>query len=107
MWVGALQTGQEHGISKSPTFSITRITFGIILLALITLSFVPWPPIPNRSHSLILQSEARFTLVPSKSTGENTATGEIVLAAQLHSTWSNTVSALSSCHLKARPARVA
>ena len=51
---------------------------------------------------LTLCTLARLTVVPSNSTGSNTATGLIspVLEA-LHSTSSNTVSAISSAHLKA------
>ena len=107
MVVAAPQTGQVCGISKVPSARTTFTTFGIILLALITCISVPLPPMPSRSHSLILQSEARFTVVPSSSTGLNTATGEMVEAAHDHSTWSSSVSAVSSCHLKASPARVA
>ena len=99
--VAEWQTGHVSGMWKIPIRSITLITFGMILLALITAIFVPLSPIPNRSHSEILQREARLTVVPSSSTGRNTATGEIVDAAHDHSTWSNSVSALSSCHLKA------
>ena len=100
-------TGQLFGISNVPTDWMTRITFGIILLALMTDSVLPGPPIPNRLHSLILQSEARCTVVPSNSTGANTATGEMVEAAHDHSIWRSVVVAASSCHLKANPARVA
>ena len=94
-------TGQTSGIWNTPSRSTTLITFGIILFALITAIFVPLSPIPNRSHSEILQSEARFTVVPSSSTGLNTATGDMVEAAQDHSIYSSSVSALSSCHLNA------
>ena len=94
-------------MSSTPSRWETLTTFGIILLALMTESIVPRPPMPSRSHSLMLQSEARFTVVPSRLTGLNTATGEIVEAAHDHSMWSSCVAALSSCHLKARPARVA
>ena len=62
---------------------------------------------PRRSHSLMLHSEARLTVVPSSSTGWKMATGEMVDAAHDHSTSFNIVSADSSCHLKANPARVA
>ena len=83
--VAEWHTGQVSGIWKVPTLSITLITFGIILFAFITAIFVPLSPIPNRSHSEILQREARLTVVPSKSTGRKTATGEIVEAAHDHS----------------------
>ena len=99
--VGDPHTGHRSGMQNGPTACFTLMTFGMILLALITSSYVPFPPIPRRSHSLMLQSEARFTVVPSSSTGRNTATGEMVDAAQLHSTWSSSVLALSSAHLKA------
>ena len=56
---------------------------------------------------LMLHSEARLTVVPSSSTGWKMATGEMVDAAHDHSTSFNIVSADSSCHLKANPARVA
>ena len=99
--VGSPHTGQRSGISRLPTLCSTFITFGIILLALITEISVPLSPMPNRWHSLMLQREARFTVVPSNSTGSNTATGDIVDAAHDHSIWSNFVTTLSSCHLKA------
>ena len=99
--VGAPHTGQVAGMSSVPTVCITSITLGIILLALITDRVVPGPPMPRRSHSLMLQSEARFTVVPSRLTGVKTATGEMVDAAHDHSMWSSWVCALSSCHLKA------
>ena len=83
--VAEWHTGQVSGIWKVPTLSITLITFGIILFAFITAIFVPLSPIPNLSHSEILQREARLTVVPSKSTGRKTATGEIVEAAHDHS----------------------
>ena len=105
--VGALHTGQCSGITSLPMVSFTLITFGMILLALITSIFVPLSPMPKRSHSLILHSEARLTVVPSSSTGVNIATGDMVEAAQLHSIFTSSVHALSSCHLKAKPARVA
>ena len=59
--------------------------FGMILFALITETTVPFAPIPSLSHSEILHNDARFTVVPSSSTGSNTATGVIVEAAQDHS----------------------
>ena len=105
--VAAWQTGHSWGISKAPSVRMTLMTFGMILFALMTLISVPAQPIPNRSHSLILQSEARLTVVPSNSTGRKTATGEMVEAAHDHSICCNTVSAASSCHLKASPALVA
>ena len=104
---GAWQTGHSAGMTKLPTTSVILITFGIILLALMTCSLVPLSPMPRRSHSLTLQSEARCTVVPSSSTGLKTATGVMVLAAHDHSMWSSSVSACSSCHLKANPALVA
>ena len=94
-------TGQVSGTWKTPIRSTTLTTFGMILFALMTAIFVPLPPIPRRSHSEMLQSEARLTVVPSSSTGRKTATGEIVDAAHDHSMWSSSVSARSSCHLKA------
>ena len=105
--VGAPQTGQTDGISSAPTVFVTATTFGMILFALITESSVPAPPMPRRSHSEMLQSEARFTTVPSSCTGRNTATGEMLATAQDHSMRSSTVAAVSSCHLNAKPARVA
>ena len=83
------------------------MTFGIILFAFMTLSLEPFPPMPSLSHSEMLHSDALLTVVPSSSTGLNTATGDIVDVAHDHSIWSSSVSALSSCHLKAYPARVA
>ena len=83
------------------------MTLGMILFALMTSSSLPAPPIPKRLHSLILQREARFTVVPSISTGSNTATGVIVDAAQDHSIYSSLESTDSSCHLNAKPALVA
>ena len=100
-------TGHRSGIVSWPTGRMTLMTFGMILLALMTDISVPWSPIPSRRHSLMLQSEARFTVVPSSSTGLKTATGEMVEAAHDHSICSSVVVAGSSCHLKARPARVA
>ena len=79
------QTGQFSGIEKVPFASFTAIHFGMILFALMT-SNVHSSPIPSRSISLILQREARLTVVPSSCTGSKTATGEIVDAAQDHST---------------------
>ena len=105
--VGAPHTGHAFGTSNDPTAFVTATTFGMILFALITLSSVPAPPMPRRSHSEMLQSEARFTVVPSSCTGRNTATGEIDATAHDHSTRSSTVAAVSSCHLNANPARVA
>ena len=67
--VGEPQTGHLSGICSKPTFLSTLMTFGIILLAFITLIREPFSPIFNRSHSLILHSDARFTVVPSKVTG--------------------------------------
>ena len=99
--VGDLHTGHSVGIDSFPSVCKTSITFGIILLALITEILVPLPPMPSRSHSEILHRLARFTVVPSNSTGLKTATGEMVEAAHDHSIYSNSVSALSSCHLKA------
>ena len=61
------------------------MTFGIILFALMTSSSLPASPIPKRLHSLILQRDARLTVVPSISTGVKTATGVMVDAAQDHS----------------------
>ena len=61
--VGAPHTGQVAGMSSVPTVCITSITLGIILLALITDRVVPGPPMPRRSHSLMLQS-ARSSLSP-------------------------------------------
>lgn len=90
----AWHTGQNSGIVKVPSFFFTPIHFGIILFALIISSVVfPSSPIPRRSISLILQREARLTVVPSSATGSNTATGEMVDAAQDHSTYFNVVSA--------------
>ena len=83
------------------------MTFGMILFALITSSSLPTSPMPKRLHSLILQSDARFTVVPSISTGSNTATGVMVDAAQDHSIYSSLDSTDSSCHLNAKPALVA
>ena len=104
---GAWQTGHWLGTVNAPMRSVTWMTLGIILLALMTLRRVPGPPMPRRSHSLMLHSEARCTVVPSSSTGWKMATGDMVLAAHDHSISFKTVSALSSCHLKASPARVA
>ena len=100
-------TGQVSGIWKLPTACFTLMTFGMILFALMTSSSLPASPIPKRLHSLILQREARFTVVPSISTGSNTATGVIVDAAQDHSIYSSLESTDSSCHLNAKPALVA
>ena len=100
-------TGQLSGIWSCPAFCSTLTTFGIILLALMTESTLPCPPMPSRSHSLMLHNDARRTVVPSSSTGLNTATGEIVFAAHDHSISTSSVVAASSCHLKASPARVA
>ena len=105
--VGAPQTGHAEGISSAPTVFVTATTLGMILFALITSISVPAPPMPRRSHSEMLQSEARFTVVPSSWTGRKSATGEMEATAQDHSTPSSTVAAVSSCHLNARPARVA
>ena len=105
--VGAWQTGQVSGTVNVPEQALTAMTLGMILLALMTLSCVPDPPMPRRSHSLMLHNEARLTVVPSSSTGWKMATGEMVLAAHDHSISFRMVSADSSCHLKARPARVA
>ena len=57
--VGAPQTGQTDGISKFPICFVTLTTFGMILLALMTEISVPAPPMPSRSHSEMLQSDAR------------------------------------------------
>ena len=83
------------------------MTFGIILFALMTSSSLPASPIPKRLHSLILQRDARLTVVPSISTGVKTATGVMVDAAQDHSICSSLDSTDSSCHLNAKPALVA
>ena len=106
MRVAALQTGHSAGISTSPTASLTAIHFGIILFALIT-SKVHSFPIPNRSISLKLHSDALDTVVPSICTGSNTATGEIVDTAHDHSIYLSLLSTASSCHLNAYPALVA
>ena len=79
------------------------MTFGIILLALITVNLVPISPIPRRSHSLILHNEALCTVVPSKRTGLNIATGFIELIDTDHSMSTYSVSASSSAHLNAKP----
>ena len=59
---------------------------GMIILLFITVSEVTLSaPIPSLFISLILQRLARVTVVPSKDTGSNTATGDMAKAAQLHS----------------------
>ena len=105
--VGAPHTGHLSGMRNAPTFFVTATTLGMILLALMTESSVPGPPMPSRSHSEMLHSEARLTVVPSSGTGRNTATGEMDATAHDHSISSSTVAAVSSAHLKASPARVA
>ena len=84
-YASAPHTGHFSGICNVPSFFTTEITFGIILFALMTERTVPLSPIPSLSHSLILQREALLTVVPSSSTGSNTATGVIAEAAQDHS----------------------
>ena len=59
MNVFAPQTGHIPGISNVPQPVASALTtLGIILLAFITSNFVPTPPIPRRSHSLMLQRDA-------------------------------------------------
>ena len=102
------QAGQCSGRVYLPIAFVTPITLGIILLDLITsISVFPFSPIPRRSISLMLTREARETVVPSSCTGSKMAIGVITVAPQDHSTSRRVVSATSSCHLKARPARVA
>src|SRR3712207_4709122 len=99
--VGAWHTGHSAGMVKLPSRCSTLMTLGIILFALMTSIFVPLSPIPSRSHSDMLHKLARFTVVPSSSTGLKTATGDMVEVAHGHSMYSNSVAACSSCHLKA------
>ena len=64
--VAALQTGHVWGTVKTPVFSFTATHFGIILFDLMISRIVfPSSPIPRRSISLILTSEALLTVVPS------------------------------------------
>ena len=72
-------------MTSSPSFLSTEMTLGMILFALMTERTDPLSPMPSLSHSLILQREARLTVVPSSSTGSNTATGVMAEAAHDHS----------------------
>ena len=99
--VGCPQTGHSEGIASVPEPVRFSAIWGMIIFALYT---VIRSPIPSFSAftMLILWTEARFTVVPSSSTGSKIATGLIrpVLLA-LHSTSVRTVSLISSAHLKA------
>ena len=104
--VDAPHTGHLSGMeNEAGVIFFASMTFGMIILALITCKAVcPFPPIPNRSISLILYNEALDTVVPSISTGSKIATGEMFATAQLHSISRNVDSTGLSSHLKAIPA---
>ena len=60
------QTGHLSGTVKVPSLLITDTHLGIILFAFIICSIVfPFSPMPSLSISLILQSDALETVVPS------------------------------------------
>ena len=77
--VSAPHTGQCTGMLNHEPLESALTHFGMILLAFIIESFVPLSPIPNLLHSLMLQSEALYTVVPSSCTGSKKATGVIAL----------------------------
>ena len=76
IFVGPPQTGHSFGMSFTPLLVRFSAICGMIMFALYTVILSPTPS-SSSSMILILWTLARLTVVPSSSTGSNTATGLI------------------------------